>query len=249
MSNANVIDETRGKSPKVNQFGDYEDTTNMSCKDWNERWGKKQTQFHMPKVHPMLSKCIDRLTDGKKNLRFFVPLCGKSMDLNWLLEQGHEVVGCDCSEAGCKEVFERDSIPYTTEYRQNVKSTLLKATDRKLSLYVGDFFQLQRKELGEFDCVWDRGSLVAVPVKKRQEYADIILSIMTNETRYLLDCFLVNNDIFGGPPFNCTEEEVNKYIGHQCRVEKIEERDAMTNWQKTWGLKSFVEEVYMIRLK
>ncbi|XP_069127814.1 probable thiopurine S-methyltransferase [Argopecten irradians] len=235
---------------RINQFGDYEDTSEMSCSDWNERWKKEQTQFHVPKVHPMLEKHIDRLTDGKTNLRIFVPLCGKSIDLKWLADQGHEVVGCDCSETGCKEVFERDNIPYTNEYRHNVKSKLLKATDRKLSLYVGDFFNLQRKELGEFDCIWDRGSFVAIPVTKRQEYADIILSIMTNETRYLLDCFKVDNTYFGGPPFNCTETHVKECFDTQCRVEKIDDRDALTKWQtEVWKVDTFLEELYMIRLK
>jgi len=40
------------RKPLLNQFGDYEDTTNMSCVDWDERWKKNQTQFHMGKVHP-----------------------------------------------------------------------------------------------------------------------------------------------------------------------------------------------------
>lgn len=37
---------------KINQFGDYEDTSNMKPEDWDYRWGKSQTQFHMPKIHP-----------------------------------------------------------------------------------------------------------------------------------------------------------------------------------------------------
>ncbi|XP_033736866.1 probable thiopurine S-methyltransferase [Pecten maximus] len=245
MSEGNVT-----KERPINQFGDHKDTTDMSCKDWNERWKKEQTQFHMSIVHPMLLKHINRLTDGKSNLRIFVPLCGKSMDVKWLSDQGHEIVGCDCSEAGCKEIFERDNIPYTSEYRHSVQSTLLKATDRKLSLYVGDFFHLQKKEIGEFDCVWDRGSLVAIPVKRRQEYADILVSVMANETKYLLDCFLVDNVIFGGPPFNCNEKNVKEYFGSQCVVEKIDQRDALTKWQtETWKVKSFLEELYLIRIK
>lgn len=237
-------------SKKLNQFGDFEDTTNMSVDDWNKRWDKDQTQFHMPKVHPVLQKHIQRLTDGKPHLRIFVPLSGKSLDLKWLLDQGHEVVGCDCSERGCQEVFDRDGIPFSSEYRHTVKSNLYKATDgRKLTMYAGDFYDLHRKELGEFDCVWDRGSFVAVPVTRRKEYSDILVSTMTNETKYMLDCFLVDNEIFGGPPFDCCENDVRKYFGKQCVVEKFEERDAFTKWQASWGLKTFVEEVYMLTLK
>ncbi|XP_060072240.1 thiopurine S-methyltransferase-like [Ylistrum balloti] len=144
MSLLTKTSDVNGKK-RINQFGDYDDTSNMTCTHWNDRWRKGQTQFHMPKVHPMLIKHIDRLTDGKTNLRFFVPLCGKTMDLNWLLERGHEVVGCDCSEEGCKEIFKRHNISYKTEYKANVRSTVLQGTDKKLSLYVGDYFDLQRK--------------------------------------------------------------------------------------------------------
>lgn len=41
--------ETQGK---LNQFGDYEDTTNMSVNDWEDRWNKSQTQFHVNRTHP-----------------------------------------------------------------------------------------------------------------------------------------------------------------------------------------------------
>ena len=37
---------------KLNQFGDYEDVTNMTVDDWSYRWSMDQTKFHMPKVHP-----------------------------------------------------------------------------------------------------------------------------------------------------------------------------------------------------
>ena len=37
---------------KLNQFGDYEDTSNMSVNDWEDRWNKSQTQFHVSRVHP-----------------------------------------------------------------------------------------------------------------------------------------------------------------------------------------------------
>jgi len=41
--------ETQGK---LNQFGDYEDTTHMSVNDWEDRWNKSQTRFHVNRTHP-----------------------------------------------------------------------------------------------------------------------------------------------------------------------------------------------------
>ena len=46
------VGEISKEKRRVNQFGDYEDTSNMTVKDWEYRWSKEQTQFHMPKYHP-----------------------------------------------------------------------------------------------------------------------------------------------------------------------------------------------------
>ena len=37
---------------RLNQFGDYEDVTNMTVDDWEYRWKLEQTQFHVQRVHP-----------------------------------------------------------------------------------------------------------------------------------------------------------------------------------------------------
>ncbi|KAK3092103.1 hypothetical protein FSP39_025219 [Pinctada imbricata] len=150
----------------------------MTVKDWTYRWEKDQTQFHMSKIHPMLAKHIDALTEGKKRLRFFVPLCGKTVDMRWLAEQGHEVIGLEAVEKGCREFFVEQKIPYSVKDLQNCKGKIFKATDdKKIQLYCCDFFDLERLSLGTFDCIWDRGSFVAVAVKERKRYLCILYTV------------------------------------------------------------------------
>lgn len=235
---------------KINQFGDYEDTSNMKPEDWDYRWGKSQTQFHMPKIHPMLSKHSDTLTGKRKNLRIFLPLCGKAVDLKWLADDGHDVVGLECAEKGCREFFEEQDMPYTTENLTECEGKVFKATtDKKIAIYCCDFFKISSKTLGKFDCIWDRGSFVAIPVTQRKQYSNIITPTMHKDTVYLLDSFLVDNTVFGGPPFNCTEDDIKKAFGSQTDIKKIDERDAFGKWQESWGLKTFVEELYMLKMK
>lgn len=232
---------------KLNQFGDYEDTTNMSVDDWGDRWNKSQTQFHMNRVHPMLEKHYNDLTGGKASSRIFLPLCGKSLDLKWLADKGHDVVGCEGVDLGCREFFEEQNIPYKAEPIKGVEGVVYKATDgKKITLYRCDYFELTSKITGTFDCIWDRGSFVAIPTQRRQEYVNVTAPLLKKNGKYLLDCFLVDNNAFGGPPFNCKEDEVKKYFGSACTTRKIDTKDAFTKWQESWGIKSFVEEVYML---
>uniref|UniRef100_A0A8W8LT83 thiopurine S-methyltransferase n=1 Tax=Magallana gigas TaxID=29159 RepID=A0A8W8LT83_MAGGI len=204
---------------KINQFGDYEDTSNMKPEDWDYRWGKSQTQFHMPKIHP-------------------------------LADDGHDVVGLECAEKGCREFFEEQDMPYTTENLTECEGKVFKATtDKKIAIYCCDFFKISSKTLGKFDCIWDRGSFVAIPVTQRKQYSNIITPTMHKDTVYLLDSFLVDNTVFGGPPFNCTEDDIKKAFGSQTDIKKIDERDAFGKWQESWGLKTFVEELYMLKMK
>ncbi|KAL4236642.1 hypothetical protein ACF0H5_005027 [Mactra antiquata] len=247
QQNGQIIMNGKGK---LNQFGDYTDVANMSVDDWNYRWSLDQTKFHMPKVHPMLQKHIQKLTVGKTKQRVFVALSGKTLDMKWLLEQGHEVVGNDCADLACKQFFEEHKIPYKTEKLSGIDGTVYKATDGQLiTLYRCDCFELSSKIIGKFDCIWDRGGFVAIPVKERKRYAASIQDLMKQDCRYLLDCFLVDNEIFGGPPFNCNEENVKECFTKYCTVKKIDTRDAFTKWQESWGIKSFIEDVYLLQPK
>ncbi len=66
----------------------------MSPKDrdgWLTRWREGRIQFHVDTVNPILDRYVDRLLPEGFG-RVFVPLCGKSVDLGWLYEQGREVV-------------------------------------------------------------------------------------------------------------------------------------------------------------
>ena len=48
----------------------------------------------------------------KGDISFLVPLCGKSIDLVYLYEQGFQVIGCECSELACEQFFSENKIPF-----------------------------------------------------------------------------------------------------------------------------------------
>ena len=57
---------------------------------WHQRWQQNQIGFHQSEVNPYLRKYWQALAIAAP-ARILVPLCGKSLDLLWLAEQGYQV--------------------------------------------------------------------------------------------------------------------------------------------------------------
>jgi len=63
------------------------------------------TGWHLKEVNPLLVKHFHLLVDGRKNVSVFVPLCGKSVDLKWIHDRGHRVIGLEFDEKVVEELF------------------------------------------------------------------------------------------------------------------------------------------------
>ena len=58
----------------------------------------------------------DALTGaGGESRTFFVPLCGKSVDLLHLYRAGHTVVGTEAAEDGCRGFFKESELEFKEE--------------------------------------------------------------------------------------------------------------------------------------
>ena len=132
---------------------------------WLKFWRDQRTDFHQSDVNPLLSKFWPdlRLPQGS---RVFVPLCGKSLDMLWLAQQGHEVIGVELSPVAVEDFFRENGLHAT---RQQVGACTLWRSD-KVSILCGDYFALQQSDLGVIDTVYDRSALTALPEEVRGEY-------------------------------------------------------------------------------
>ncbi|MFT6975316.1 MAG: thiopurine S-methyltransferase, partial [Bermanella sp.] len=90
----------------------------MTPEFWHEKWQKDEIGFHLDAPHPWLLNIFPVL-GFKKNQTVFVPLCGKTLDIDFLLEQGLNVVANELSEVAVKELFARLNI--NPEIGLNVK--------------------------------------------------------------------------------------------------------------------------------
>ncbi|XP_030644972.1 probable thiopurine S-methyltransferase [Chanos chanos] len=216
----------------------------MALEDWEKRWTDGRIGFHQSQVHRMLERNLDKVLNGRSAVRFFFPLCGKAVDMKWLADMGHTVVGVEISEKGIRQFFEEQGLSYSEEPVSAIPGAkLYKSSDSKISLYQCDLYKFSSAIEGQFGGIWDRGSLVAINPCDRQKYANLIVC------RYLLDTFLYNPELYEGPPFFVPDEDVKKLYGEACDVELLQSEDALTDRQKAWGLDFFVEKVHLLTLK
>jgi thiopurine S-methyltransferase len=65
---------------------------------------------------------------------------------------------------------------------------------------------------GPMDCVFDRGSYVAIERDDRKKYVQLMLSMMSSKFRYLLAAVEYDPTRFEGPPRHVDKEEVTEYF-------------------------------------
>uniref|UniRef100_A0A452GQ62 Uncharacterized protein n=1 Tax=Gopherus agassizii TaxID=38772 RepID=A0A452GQ62_9SAUR len=83
--------------------------------EWLQKWKTRQIGFHKEQGHPILRKYLDVLLNGRNGLRIFFPLCGKAVEMKWLGDMGHYVVGVELSECALKEFFTEHDLSYSEE--------------------------------------------------------------------------------------------------------------------------------------
>jgi thiopurine S-methyltransferase len=148
---------------------------------WLQSWRDEQTDFHQEKVNPLLIRFWPKLklTPGCK---IFVPLCGKSLDMIWLANQGHNVIGVELSPIAVQAFFQENGLKPVKQTKG--KFTLWK--HGRISILCGDYFSLTRGDLGNIDTVYDRASLTALPEQTRKQYVAQLKSILPRTAEIFL---------------------------------------------------------------
>lgn len=175
---------------------------------WHRKWASNQIGFHENAANPHLLAHIGRL-ELAPGARVFVPLCGKSRDLHWLLAQGYRVAGVELSRLAVDQLFA--DLGMTPEV--SVGEALHRYHARGIDIFVGDVFALQAAMLGAVDAVWDRAALVALPEPMRARYAAHV-SALAQGAPQLLVCYQYEQALMDGPPFAVGDDEVRQRYGH-----------------------------------
>ena len=223
----------------------------MEISFWQERWNNNQTGFHQQKINPYLMYFYGEkgpVVEQRDDLKVFVPLCGKSKDMLWLSQSNYKVFGVECSDRAVKDFFEENALNY--KHAEKDQHALYQSSDLPslIEIFQGDFFELQPSDLDDVTDIFDRASLVALPVDMRQQYADKMAELQKPGVRTLLVSLTFDPSEMNGPPFSVTEDEVNALYSENYSVQKllfkevIEEEPGL----KSRGLTSLLETVYKL---
>jgi thiopurine S-methyltransferase len=213
---------------------------------WHQRWRDNLIGFHQQAINTHLQEYWYRLglTRGS---RVFVPLCGKSRDMLWLLEQGHRVLGVEISPIAVQDFFSENNLsPVRTRGAQFERWTL-----DELHILCGDFFALAAEDVGQVAAVYDRASLIALPADMRTRYARHLMSICPPGVQVLLVTLEYSQEEMPGPPFSVAEHEVYGLYEEYFLVERLYENDVLDENARfrEKGLSRLRERVFLLKGK
>ncbi len=218
----------------------------MESSFWNERWRKNTIGFHQGSVNPWLERYYSelKLSEGEG---VFVPLCGKSLDMLWLAEQGHPVVGVEFSKIAVQAFFEENGL-YGQEQEDR---RFLKMKGDSVTLLAGDFFDVERTDLAGIQAVYDRAALIALPPDLRQQYTRRLTELMEPGTKMLLITIEYPQEDMQGPPFSVPEHEVRALYESDFSIRLLAREDVMEENERfrERGLSELDEVVYLLERK
>lgn len=179
----------------------------MEAEFWHQRWHTGRTDFHQSEANALLARYFNDAFAGKP-ARVFLPLCGKTRDIGWLMAQGYQVAGAELSEKAVIQLFEDLAIePEIADL-----GPLKRYGADGIEIFVGDIFDLTAGVLGQVDAVYDRAALVALPDGMRRRYAAHLRQITQAAPQFLIT-FEYDQACMEGPPFSLPAGEISLCYG------------------------------------
>ena len=194
---------------------------------WTDRWKEGKIGWHREKVNKYLIKYVDELTGGRSKLRVFLPLCGKSVDMLWLADQGHTIVGVEVAKQAIESFFTENNLTFTVESVKMAASgepaEVYKCKEKKITIFCCDLFTFEEEDVGgKFDAIWDRGSLSAiVPSVNGKRYTKKMHSLLANDGNCILETHYFEFDR-GEPPASISDELRNELYGENFDIKELE---------------------------
>ncbi|MDX1466148.1 MAG: thiopurine S-methyltransferase [Halomonas sp.] len=183
--------------------------------DWLKRWQEGRIGFHREAPHPALVRHWPALK-VRAGTKVLVPLCGKSLDMRWLANRDHPVLGIELADTAIEQ-FVAGGRGEITRYHQDGFDICRQGS---VELWCGDFFHFHIDQAAEIGAFYDRAALIALPEATRQRYAFHLAQLLPPGSRGLL--ISLTRDP-GGPPYSVDAEEVRALFDPNFRVTHLED--------------------------
>lgn len=215
----------------------------MDREFWLARWESRRLGWHREDVNPHLADFWNDMPMAE-GARVFVPLCGKSVDMKWLADRGHPVVGVEISDQACREFYAEHGLEPGVERA----GEWIRYRGGGVELLCGDYFALDAELLGPVDAVFDRASLIALPPEMRPDYADRLAGLLPHGPPVLLVTLEYPQAQMNGPPFAVWEGEVGELFGARYAIERVRDWDVLAESPRfrEQGLTRLHEKVYRL---
>lgn len=188
----------------------------MQADFWHQKWQSGEIGFHEGQPNALLVKHFNALGLAQ-GCRVFLPLCGKTRDIDWLLTNGYRVAGAELSELAVRALFDDLGI----EPRVESIGSLKHFSGKNVDIFAGDIFSLSADMLGLVDAVYDRAALVALPAATRERYCQHLVHL-TRHAPQLLIAFQYDQRQIDGPPFSIEPAEVARHYSTQFNLQCLE---------------------------
>jgi thiopurine S-methyltransferase len=183
---------------------------------WLNRWRSAQIGFHQVAPDKHLKAYWPTLQLPPQT-RIFVPLCGKSLDMLWLMNQGHGVTGVELSPIALETFCLENGVPTR---RRGLTDFDVYEADR-LALYRGDLFKLTKSLLGEVSAVYDRAALISWAPVLRSAYMSHLTSLIDSGTQLLLISVEYPEHEMSGPPFPLAPDTIAALCAEHYSIEML----------------------------
>ncbi|XP_046853518.1 probable thiopurine S-methyltransferase isoform X2 [Xenia sp. Carnegie-2017] len=206
--------------------------------DWENAWATNRTGWHKSHVNTNLKDNIEFLTDGKKACKILVPFCGKTLDLLWLVENGHSVIGVELIQKAVDDFFQENKISYKVKTVEDYQC--FETFDGKLTIFVGDYFKFSSLLIGgKVDGIWDCNALGALVPSYWDRHLKTSLELLDpSHGRILMQAFLYDDKAHpAGPPCSVSQEELKRRLGNEYEIQLLSKESdevARERFKKPW---------------
>lgn len=218
----------------------------MKKEFWLERWERAEIGFHQNEINPYLLRYGQALSLANGG-EVFVPLCGKSIDMVWLRQQGCTVLGVELSAIAVQDFFTENG--HSPTHTNTGKFVCCEAEG--IRILCGDFFDLSKEDMAKVSVVYDRASLVALPPDMRECYARQLVDILPSGTKILLVTFDYPQAEMQGPPFAVSVNEVEALYSQYAEIHLVAQEDVLEQNPrfKQRGMTRMQENVFLLTLR
>ena len=211
---------------------------------WLDRWKNQEIGFHQSDFEPALDRYWPRLNlpSGSK---VFVPLCGKSLDMLWLAQHGHSVVGAELSEQAVDEFYaERGLVPAVRS-----EGAFIVKSSGPYEIWCGDYFELPGAAVAGVAAVYDRAALIALPADMQRRYAEKMKALLPANAPIMLITIDYDQRQMPGPPFATSPRAIDELFSDRYERIELVSKDVLDGNPrfKQRGLTALTGAVFLMR--